>query len=580
MSRAGFAGWILGVAACVAGAPGAVWASTVPAALRAVPHVGPAGTPLEARVLDAALGDAPAASVTDGQLDARFTPFVAEDSHAVAAPRWFKLVLPAVSNGTGSLPVVVARAGMDQSLQLFTPCGGRPVALTSVAVLPQFAGAEDTVFDLPPCVDAGAPLYARVTGSRSALTDLHFSAAVLEDTLRPAAAHARIIALAFGALMAMALSTLLVRFVLTDRLYPLYGTLFSLQALYLAYFSGEGFHWPILGYARPLTSYAWNVPIALSAAAAALFVREFANLRLFSGKVYRAFGWLAVAYVVLAASNVLRLFGLGWLVASIGNLLFVGSAIFTLIVSFLAWRSGIRAAGWFLVAWSLLCAFQIATALYLLYGEPDNAQGLIYYGLAPSMVAAAVLIALGTSDRVRQQNLALTDAERRAQTDPLTGVLNRRSLIERLDAACMRAKARGLPISVLFIDLDHFKQINDSYGHAAGDACLAAIIPPIQTELRQSDIVGRYGGEEFVVILSGADAAAAHPIAERICQRVAEVRIEGFGTSIRLTCSIGVAASDTLGVWGQHLIAHADTAQYAAKRFGRNQVQLAAALAA
>ena len=226
-----------------------------------------------------------------------------------------------------------------------------------------------------------------------------------------------------------------------------------------------------------------------------------------------------------------------------------------------------------------MCTFQILTALRLLYARADDAQGLLYYGLAPSLVAAAVLIALGTSDRVRQQTLALTDAERRARTDPLTGVLNRRSLIERLDAACMRAKARGHPVSVLFIDLDHFKQINDSFGHAAGDACLAAIIPPIQAELRQSDVIGRYGGEEFVVILTGADAAAAHPIAERICRRVADVHIEGFGSVIHLTCSIGVAASDTLGVWGQHLIAHADTAQYAAKRSGRNQVQLAAALA-
>src|SRR4029077_2728107 len=103
---------------------------------------------------------------------------------------------------------------------------------------------------------------------------------------------------------------------------------------------------------------------------------------------------------------------------------------------------------------------------------------------------------------------------------------------------------------------------------------------PIHAELRQSDVIGRYGGEEFVVILSGADGAAARPIAERICRCVSEVRIEVFGAQICLTCSIGVAASDTLGVWGQHLIAHADTAQYAAKRSGRNCVQLAAALAA
>src|ERR1043165_3367306 len=182
------------------------------------------------------------------------------------------------------------------------------------------------------------------------------------------------------------------------------------------------------------------------------------------------------------------------------------------------------------------------------------------------MVAAAVSIALGVADRLRDQRLALTDAERRAQSDALTGVLNRRSLLERLDAACLRARARGLPIALLFIDLDHFKQVNDTHGHLAGDACLKAVIQPIQAELRQSDVIGRYGGEEFVVILSSADAAAAHPIAQRILERVASVRVEGFGEPIALTCSIGVATSDMLGVWGEHLIARADEAVYAAKR--------------
>ena len=83
-----------------------------------------------------------------------------------------------------------------------------------------------------------------------------------------------------------------------------------------------------------------------------------------------------------------------------------------------------------------------------------------------------------------------------------------------------------------------------------------------------------------MVILSSADAAAAEPIAERIRKRVADVSVDGFGKPIRLTCSIGVATSDMLGVWGEHLIARADEAVYAAKRSGRNRVQLAAALAA
>jgi diguanylate cyclase (GGDEF)-like protein len=204
----------------------------------------------------------------------------------------------------------------------------------------------------------------------------------------------------------------------------------------------------------------------------------------------------------------------------------------------------------------------------------------LYYGLPFSMVAAAILVALGVADRLREQRAALSEAERRAQTDPLTGVLNRRSLVERLEAACLRARARGLPIALLFIDLDHFKEINDTFGHAAGDACLHAVIAPIQAELRQSDVIGRYGGEEFVVILSSADIAAAHPIAERIRHRVASVSVEGFGTPISLTCSIGVATSDTLGVWGEHLIAQADAAVYAAKRSGRNRVQVAIAKAA
>jgi len=226
-----------------------------------------------------------------------------------------------------------------------------------------------------------------------------------------------------------------------------------------------------------------------------------------------------------------------------------------------------------LIAWALLVGVTIATTASLLFADAD--LRLIYYGIPTSMVAAAVLVALSVADRLREQQRALSDAERRAETDSLTGVLNRRSIVARLDAACARAQARGLPIALLFIDLDHFKAINDSYGHSAGDACLLAVIAPIQAELRQSDAIGRVGGEEFVVILSSADAAAASAIAARILMRVAALSVEGFGTPIRMTCSIGVASSDALGVWGEQLLARADAAVYAAKSGGRNQVQVA-----
>jgi diguanylate cyclase (GGDEF)-like protein len=427
---------------------------------------------------------------------------------------------------------------------------------------------------------AGQVVYVRVEPRGTGAEDLRFGTSTLDEKLTRAAEQARMIAFAFGALMAMALAALLIWFVLSDRLLVLYATLFSLQALYVAFLSGQAFDWPLLSHALPVASYSWNVTAALSGAVACLFVREIADLKRFSPRVYRIFGWLAATFVVMTFANLAQKVGYGALVAAIGNIVFLGSAVFTLIVAFLAWRRESRAAGWFLIAWGLLEAFTIATSITLLLTEVEAAAGLLYYGLPLSMVAAAVLIALGVADRLREQRLALTDAERRAQTDPLTGVLNRRSLVERLQAACFRARTRGLPISLLFIDLDHFKEINDSYGHQAGDACLQAIIGPIQAELRQSDVVGRYGGEEFVVILSSADAAAAEPLAERIRQRVSEVSVEGYGTPIRLTCSIGVATSDTLGVWDEHLIARADEAVYAAKRSGRNRVKLAMPLAA
>ena len=555
-------------------------ASAQASASAAVPVPAEGSLPLETTLLAAEAGDPEPEAVVGGTLEARFGPFSSPGSHTLTGTHWFRVYAPG-PGPNGESVVVVVRSGLHQPVEVWGRQAGRPVRLGFTSSVPKFGGAEDKAFELPGGLDPGEPLYARVTRTGRAVTDLQFSASTLNYMLRGAAAHAWIIDVAFGALVAMAISALLIRLVLKDQIYPLYGLVFLLQALYLAYFSGQGFNWPVLAWARPYANYAYNVPVAVSAAVAALFVREFANLKVFSPRIYSAFGWLAVAFVVLTLSNVLRVFGFGVVIARIGDLMFVGSAVFTLVVAFLAWRrGGNRAAGWFLIAWSLLCIFQIATAVRLLYTRADGAEGLVYYGLAPSMVAAAVLIALGVSDHVRQQTLALTDAERRAQTDPLTGVLNRRSLIERLDAACVRARARSLPISVLFLDLDHFKQINDTFGHVAGDACLAGIIAPIQAELRQSDVIGRYGGEEFVVILYGADAAAAHPIAERICRRVADIRIEGFGGPIEMTCSIGVAASDSLGVWGQHLIAHADTAVYAAKRSGRNQVQLAAALAA
>jgi len=553
---------ILGLITCFVGAGGA--------AVAAVVH------PLEIQALDSTVPDATISEVTSGTLDSHFTRSSVKEPASRGEVFWVRIHGPATS-GNSAIPVLVVHSGIFHNLRVYAAGTGSTQPLPQAARMPAFAGARDTAFILP--ADRGT-VYVRIAPPGAGYGVPRFAISTLDAFLSEGANRARMITLAFGALAAMAFGSLLIWIVLADRAFILYFSLFALQALYVAYFSGQGFEWPWLSAAVPLSHFTWNVLSALSGAAACLFVRDIADLRRFLPRNYTVFGWLAGAFVLLTFANLIKLIGYEDLVNNLGNILFLGSAVYTLVVAFVAWRHGSRAAGWFLLAWTLLEAFTIATTVRLLLNTGEEHDNVIYFGLPMSMVAAALLIALGIADRLRDQRRALTEAERHAQIDSLTGVLNRRSLIERLDAACLRARARGLPISLLFIDLDHFKEINDSFGHPAGDACLAAIIAPIQAELRQSDVIGRYGGEEFVVILSSADTAAAHPIAQRILERVASVRVAGFGEPIALTCSIGVATSDMLGVWGEHLIAQADAAVYAAKRSGRNRVQVAMPMAA
>ncbi len=518
-------------------------------------------------------------AVVSGSLDDQLQPFSKSPGHTYWNDYWLK-VMPLNPTEVSGIPVVIVNATRGLQVEMAAYRNGATVALQRAAQLAGFLGTRDDVFILPEGVPTSQPLYAHVASSSSSQQFLSISFSALDVALTQGAQRARTIAFTFGALMAVSLAALLIWFVLKDSLFILYATMFVLQALYMAYLSGQGFDWPWLSYAAPLDSLAWNVPVGLSGAIACLFTREIADLKHYSQRVYKIFGWFAAAFVVIAVANLAKFLGLEGTVNAIGDVMFVVAPVFTVVVCFLAWRRGNRAAGWFLIAWCLLEGFTIAAALAFLVPSAGNSDALYFYGLPFSMVAASILIALGVADRLRAQRAALSEAERRAQTDPLTGVLNRRSLIERLEAACARARARGLPIALLFIDLDHFKQINDTFGHQAGDACLRAIVDPIHAELRQSDVIGRYGGEEFVVILSSADAAAAAPIAQRILDRVAGVRVDGFGLPITLTCSIGIAASDTLGIWGEPLLAQADAAVYVAKRSGRNQFHMAPPLAA
>jgi two-component system, cell cycle response regulator len=171
-----------------------------------------------------------------------------------------------------------------------------------------------------------------------------------------------------------------------------------------------------------------------------------------------------------------------------------------------------------------------------------------------------------------------------AETDGLTGVANRRRLDQMLDLEHERSRRYKRPLGLLIVDIDFFKKINDGYGHAIGDSVLKTVAQGVREMLRRSDVCGRYGGEEFVVIAPELTAEGAQVLAERVRQHVALMRIgAGFGQDgqpreVRVSVSIGVAAFDNgADAPIAELMHRADAALYQAKGGGRNRVVLAAA---
>lgn len=178
--------------------------------------------------------------------------------------------------------------------------------------------------------------------------------------------------------------------------------------------------------------------------------------------------------------------------------------------------------------------------------------------------------------RAEREVLALQEQLREQSIrDPLTGLHNRRYMEDALERELLVAQRQGKPVSVVIVDVDHFKSINDRHGHLAGDEVLRGVAETMKRLARASDIFCRYGGEEFLLVLPGLAADEAGARAEKIRQALAATPIESGQAAITLTASFGVAACPLHGQSAEELVARADQALYQAKRGGRDQVRQA-----
>ncbi len=196
----------------------------------------------------------------------------------------------------------------------------------------------------------------------------------------------------------------------------------------------------------------------------------------------------------------------------------------------------------------------------------------VFFRILQSVLELYVVYTMNSQMLEDDLRTATAQIERVAQTDALTGALNRRGLDLLGGEALRESNSRNLPAAVIMLDLDWFKQVNDSLGHVAGDELLRAVAALCQGTLRTEDVFARFGGEEFVIVAPNTDASEAMQLAERVRQAVERAHFEATGGA-RVTASLGVASAEQGSL--DELLKSADEAMYAAKQAGRNRAVMA-----
>lgn len=235
--------------------------------------------------------------------------------------------------------------------------------------------------------------------------------------------------------------------------------------------------------------------------------------------------------------------------------------------------------GWYAVN-AVIFSLAMGGFLWLVHLMPGGTENPFNLVLAAVMAFAFILGMGNAVQRLRRQtfiiHLRLREAnenlEQLARTDPLTGCANRRHFFELGENECERSRRYGRVLSVILMDIDHFKRVNDRYGHAIGDRVLQTVAATMQRSLRRGEVLGRIGGEEFAILLPETDATGAVVVAERIRRRLGALHTPTDHGTVGITASFGVVDNTSGPTDFDSLVNRADTALYDAKHAGRNRV--------
>ena len=423
-------------------------------------------------------------------------------------------------------------------------------------------------FRFPASVPASAPILLRLEPVDGLSAPLSFHQESLTAFLEHDAHWLTLFSACFAVMLTMALMALCFAMMLRDNTFSWYAGYIFCYALIQSIQTGFLFHPLELGWLAPSADLLQSAAIALSVAFAALFMSRFCELQRFAPLLRAPMLALAVGMPMLV---LMRSSSIGLLVDAARALLdplLILAALLMLVAAVVAASQGSRHAWFFLIGWTPLLALTALSSAQLSGALPG--MGWISDASVAAGAFEAIVLSIGLGDRALTMRRDRDMVRALADNDSLTGVLNRRAWSEA--AETMLDDSTGRPVALLFLDLDRFKLLNDQQGHRAGDRALIEVAEALRAELRPTDLLGRYGGEEFIAMLDGVVQEQAMQVATRLCRRVHRLEIP-VNDEFMLSVSIGVAMrtfSDTV----ETLIERADQAMYQAKVAGRNQARL------
>jgi diguanylate cyclase (GGDEF)-like protein len=452
---------------------------------------------------------------------------------------------------------------------------GQPLQAATLA-LDDFAarlhGHGRLAWPLPSSQAAAAPILLKFEPSPTIAAPVGFQLQSLDEYLQQDTQWLVFASTCFAVMLAMVLMALCFALMLRDLAYAWYAGFILCYSLIQGIQTGFLFHPLNWQWLSGMALLSGSAAVALSVAFASLFMMRFCELRRYAPLLRVPITALAVGMIQLVLMRCSHLALLVEVAQVLLNPLLLIGAVLLLLAAIAAAARGSRQAWFFLAGWTPLLLLTALTSAQVNGAFAE--MGWLNDASLAGGAFEAIVLSLGLADRALRLRLDRDSVRMLADHDALTNLYNRRAWTERANALLAGCSTR--PVALLFLDLDHFKLLNDRQGHHYGDHALIAVAESLATELRPTDLLGRYGGEEFVALLDATKADQAMYVATRLCRRVHRLEISTDGESLLLSVSIGITmhtANDTLDT----MVGRADQAMYDAKLKGRNQVCMRAA---